>query len=306
MPYSPLVQFVVLASTLRPQSTASFSIPAPTPQPSRTSPVPANPPSPHSPPSKCDFRSFEFDPTTGICRRPSTFRYDDDVDDNGGTQYFVVRNVPGNGDCLFHAVLGSVFVSMGMINPDSAYSDAVHSMVLEMRQVVANFLSSPEGTLYVNNRPRKRIVRCRDLLSSAAMAEGMSSEEYLARLRLPGRDGGLYGGGPELTVLSNILRRPISIFHLKQRRRHQSSIAGGGGGQLSRITTDGVVSNAVFFTLDGRQQGPGQSSSPPISSPLKCSWHLNILIVDAGDGQKHACVLLPSVSILHNVRQPSY
>jgi hypothetical protein len=249
-------------------------------------------------------------------------------------QYFVMRNVPGDGDCVFHAVLGSVFVSMGMINPDSAYSDTVHTMALEMRKVVANFLSSPEGTLYVNNRPRKRIVRCRDLLASAAMAEGMSSEEYLTRLRRPGREGGLHGGGPELTVLSNILRRPISIFHLKQRG---GSGVGGEEGEdncreLQRMGVfgeglfedscnsipDSVVTNAVFFTVDGRGVGgrrrqgeerPLSSSMSStsftpssISSPLKSSWHLNILIADAGDGQKHACVLLPSAPILHNDR----
>jgi hypothetical protein len=351
----PLVLFVALASTLLPQLTESFSKPpTPDPRPSpKTSPIPpppivhptaALPPTPPgttSPTTGCDFRSFEFDPATGICRRPSTFRYDAsasslprddvDVDVDDESQYFVMRNVPGDGDCVFHAVLGSVFVSMGMINPDSDYSDTVHAMALEMRRVVANFLSSPDGTLYVNNKPRKRIVRCRDLLASAAMAEGMSCEEYLTRLRRPGKVGGLYGGGPELTVLSNILRRPISIFHLKQR-------TGVGGGkedncrELQRMGVfgeglfedscnsipDSVVTNAVFFTVDGRgavgrrrqeeERSSSSSSSsttsvpPSISSPLKCSWHLNILIADAGDGQKHACVLLPSVPILHNDR----
>ena len=298
-----LALFAALVSIMpRPQPTESFSTPTP---------PPPTPPSP--------FRSFEFDPTTGICRRPSSFRYDGGGDDadGGSAQYFVMRNVPGDGDCVFHAVLGSVFVSMGMIDPDaSCYSAGVHSMALEMRKVVANFLSSPEGTLYVGNRPRKRIVRCRDLLSSAAKAEGMSPEEYLARLRAPGRRGGLYGGGPELTVLSNILRRPISVFHLKQTTTTMTTTTGGencrelqrmgvfGEGMFEdscRSVPDSVVSNAVFFTLDGRADQ--QSSSPsPISSPLKCSWHLHILVADAGDGEKHACVLLPSVPILHNDR----
>ena len=299
-------------------------------------------PPPPTPPRSNDFRSFEFDPATGICRRPSSFRYDGgcgcgvDDDDDGGdddgsaVQYFVMRNVPGDGDCVFHAVLGAVFVSMGMIDPDAAYYSAggVHSMALEMRKVVANFLSSPEGTLYVTNRPRKRIVRCRDLLSSAAKAEGMSIEEYLSRLRMPGRQGGLYGGGPELTVLSNILRRPISIFHLKQQSTTTTTTTTTTGGEndscreLQRMGVfgegifedscksipDSVVSNAVFFTLDGRasaQQQQSSSSSTPspiVSSPVKCSWHLHVLIADSGDNEKHACVLLPSVPILHNDR----
>ena len=37
-----------------------------------------------------------------------------------------------------------------------------------------------------------------------------------------------------------------------------------------------------------------------LSSPFKCSWQVHILIVDASEKEKHACVLLPSAPILHN------
>jgi hypothetical protein len=197
--------------------------------------------------------------------------------------------------------------------------------------VVAKFLSSPEGILYVNNKPVKRIVRCRDLLSSAAKNEGLSPEEYLTRLRQPGRMGGLYGGGPELTVLSNILRRPISIYHLKQSQHRQLSTPKNATKycELERMGVfgeglfedqcqsipDSVISNAVFFTVDGSkvtQQAQSSSASSeeknassilngisPISSPLKCTWHLHVLIADSGENEKHASVLLPSLPILH-------
>ncbi|KAL7544769.1 hypothetical protein ACHAWF_008132 [Thalassiosira exigua] len=257
------------------------------------------------------FRSFEFDPLTGICRRPSSFQYRE----GGGasTQYFVMRNTPGDGDCVFHAVLSSVFISMGMLDPDSGFSN-MSSMALEMRSVVAKYLASPEGNLYVNNKPRKRIVRCRDLLQSAANNEGMSTDEYLIKLRQPGKQGGLYGGGPELTVLSNILRRPISIYHLKHTTEEDfceiERMGVFGEGLLEdpgRSVPDSVISNAVFFTLDGRA-GKNEGSAldktvpnmvSPIGAPLKCSWHLHILIADAGQNEKHATVLLPSVPILH-------
>jgi len=271
------------------------------------------------------FQSFIFDETTGICRSPSSFHYDPlptdnkDQDSTKLDQYFVLRNVPGDGDCVFHAVLSSVFISMGMLNPDAAFTsnNLMSSMVLEMRNVVANFLTSPDGTLYVNNKPRKRLVRSRDLLVSAAKSEGFSTDEYLAKLRLPGRLGGLYGGGPELTVLSNILRRPISIYHLSPSKSNAESC------KIDRVGVFGeglyedpcntipnsVVSNAVFFTMNRKtapddpsqqQQGPkGSAASSVLSSPFKCSWHLHILIADASEDEKHACVLLPSASILH-------
>lgn len=277
---------------------ASFSVASPSPSAPSSSPF--------------DFRSFEFDPTTGICRKPASFRYSSNDKES---QYFVLRNVPGDGDCVFYAVLESVFISMGMLNPDasSSLNNSVSSMALEMRKVVANFLSSPDGTLYVSNKPRKRIVRCRDLLESAAKNEGLLAEEYLTKLRQPGKQGGLYGGGPELTVLSNILRRPISIFHINS-IQSPSHGTGGKSCELQRMgvfgeglfedpgqsVPDSVVTNAVFFTLDGRESSQRKDQTlSAISSPLKCSWHIAILIADAGQ-EKHACVLLPSVPILHN------
>mmetsp|Transcript_29573 Transcript_29573/g.59435 ORF Transcript_29573/g.59435 Transcript_29573/m.59435 type:complete len:352 (-) Transcript_29573:27-1082(-) len=340
----PLLHLVIIVALLLLRPSHSLSSSSSQQQPPRrpSSPLPAS--------SKYPFLSFEFDPSTGICRNPSSFRYttsnnnhnkasvDEDEDDS---QFFVLRNVPGDGDCIFHAVLSSVFISMGFMNPDATFvkSDTlVSSMALEMRHVVAKFLSSPEGVLYVNNKPVKRIVRCRDLLSSAAKNEGLSPDEYLMRLRQPGKKGGLYGGGPELTCLSNILRRPISIYHLKQQQSQQQiSTANTTAAtattccELERMGVfgeglfedpcqsipDSVISNAVFFTVDGSkliQQTQSSSSSTTtvddassilngISSPLKCSWHLHVLIADSGNNEKHASVLLPSVSILHNEPQ---
>mmetsp|Transcript_27283 Transcript_27283/g.41998 ORF Transcript_27283/g.41998 Transcript_27283/m.41998 type:complete len:354 (+) Transcript_27283:155-1216(+) len=343
----PLLHLVLIVALLLLRPSHSLSSSSSQHQPPRrpSSPLPSS--------SKYPFLSFEFDPSTGICRNPSSFRYttsnnnkasvDEDEDDS---QFFVLRNVPGDGDCIFHAVLSSVFISMGFMNPDATFvkSDTlVSSMALEMRHVVAKFLSSPEGVLYVNNKPVKRIVRCRDLLSSAAKNEGLSPDEYLMRLRQPGKKGGLYGGGPELTCLSNILRRPISIYHLKQQQsQEQQQISTANNTTASTATTttycelermgvfgeglfedpcqsipDSVISNAVFFTVDGSkliQQTQSSLSTTTtvddassilngISSPLKCSWHLHVLIADSGNNEKHASVLLPSVSILHNEPQ---
>lgn len=266
------------------------------------------------------FRSFQFDKQTGICRKPASFQYTED-EEGKETQYFVMRNTPGDGDCVFHSVLSSVFISMGMFNPDAAFSSSMSSMALEMRGVVANYMSCEDGNLYVNNKPVKRIVRCRDLLRSAANNEGLSPEEYLIKLRQPGKLGGLYGGGPELTVLSNILRRPISIYHLKQQQSTKDDVEPEQNScEVERIGVfgeglyedpglkipDGVVSNAVFFTLGAPRQDTEDSAMlSHLSSPLKCGWHLHILIADAGvndkgEPEKHAVVLLPSVPILHN------
>lgn len=101
------------------------------------------------------FQSFQFDKSTGICRNPSSFRcsssknckgnnnhssstnHGDKDDNNKDDQFFVLRNVPGDGDCIFHAVLSSVFISMGFMNPDATFAKSdslVSSMALEMRR----------------------------------------------------------------------------------------------------------------------------------------------------------------------------
>ena len=45
-------------------------------------------------PQRYEFRTYDFD-SSGICRSPSSFKYKEQGKD---TQYFVLRNVPGDGD----------------------------------------------------------------------------------------------------------------------------------------------------------------------------------------------------------------
>ena len=122
-----LHRIVILALLLLLPSSLSFSLSSQQ-QPRRST-------SSSSPVSKYPFLSFEFDPSTNICRNPASFQYspNNQVDDE--SQYFVLRNVPGVGDCIFHAVLSAVFISMGFMNPDAAFvkDTLVSSMAVEMR-----------------------------------------------------------------------------------------------------------------------------------------------------------------------------
>lgn len=245
-----------------------------------------------SPTPKYKFHSFEFD-HLGFCRKPSFFQHTEHGKD---TQVFVMKNVSGDGDCVFQAVISASLVSMGMIDPD-AFS-TVPSMALHMRKVVAKLLSSPEGTLYVDRKQaRGRVLRCQDVLQSAAKKEGLTEKEYLSKLCKPGREGGLHGGGPELTVLSNVLRRPISIYHLKQTSLptgdvpceiERMGVFGEGLFEdVCATVPDSVISNAGVCGLE--------KATHDMELQLKSSWHLHILIVDASDKEKHATALLPSV-----------
>jgi OTU-like cysteine protease len=273
------------------------------------------------------FQTFEF-ASNGVCINPPYFVVVVPTT-NGKTlppqqgkqqrnqppqppQYFTMRNVPGDGDCMFLAVALAAATSMGL----GANDVLLRAISRETRAVVAQVLNSTTSTtLYIEG---DRIVSAQSLLQSAARQEGgMSPDDYLRQLQKEGRDGGLYGGGPELTVLSNILRRPISIYELaspqQQQQQPQQLVQlvqqgqsnGNTGGTVTDTTTTATTSSSSSF---GRLQCMGVFGHPRFADPCLSipnsavlsgvqpgaySWHLHILVLTMLSGEKHACVLLP-------------
>jgi len=260
---------------------------------------------------------------------------------------FTMRNVPGEGDCMFLAVALATSTSMGL---GGNYA-LLRSVAQQTRSVVAQVLSAKEGTFHVEG---KRIVRAVDLLKSAAKKEGLSSgEEYIDLLTR----GVLQGGGPELTVLSNVLRRPISIYELDMSPEQwlqkvdvaiddddddDNDANNDTTGSPSLIANDrdkefsdeegeenidqNESGNTFEAEIDSKTNGNKQKALYKMIIPEKCrikcvgkfgdifkdplseipdpavisglqegaySWHIHILVVDSGGGEKHACTLLP-------------
>ena len=184
---------------------------------------------------------------------------------------------------MFQATALAAATSLGL----GANMVLLRTIAKETRQVVASILES-EGNLYIE---QSRFVPARQLLKSAARQEGITPEEYLTLLRKEGSEGGLYGGGPELAVLSNVLRRPISVYELEDDNSAVEAVED--NVTCSRIVCKGIFGAPIF-------QDPCRSipDSAVLSNlqPGAYSWHLHILVVDAG-GEKHACVLLPQSPI---------
>ena len=216
---------------------------------------------------------------------------------------FTMRNVPGDGDCMFLAVALAAATSMGLGGNDAL----LRAISRETREVVAQILETPSpGVLHITG---KQAVKAVDLLSSASNAEGLSKEEYLTLLRKEGRDGGLYGGGPELTVLANVLRRPISIYELEEQQLRTSQQRRSGVTNESCIKNDSEkreqdLNDDVFCNIVCKGSfGIGMFEDPCLSIPNSAilsgvqpgaySWHLHILVLLMPTGEKHACVLLP-------------
>ena len=249
------------------------------------------------------FRRFSFAPN-GVGLRPKTFYHLNDDDHASSTckkRTFSLRNVEGTGDCVFQAAALSTATSMGL----GGNNALLRVLALESRNVVAQVLeggATSGGNLYIEG---KRLVTAQKLLKSASRDLGLEPDEYLRKLRLPGSEGGLYGGGPELTVLSNVLRRPITIYELHEEEIER--VASDTSAETPGAYEQKISSMPAPLPLECRIKRVGvfgdMFQDPLLSIPDSAvlsglqpgaySWHLHILIVDASFNEKHACVLLP-------------
>ena len=93
-----------------------------------------------------------------------------------------------------------------------------------------------------------------------------------------------------MTVLANVLRRPISIYELAS--TSVSVTYGNAVNDVQPIVCKGVFGADSFEDplLDIPESAVLQVGSHPVGA---FSWHLHILVVDVSVDEKHACVLLP-------------
>lgn len=184
---------------------------------------------------------------------------------------------------MFLAVALATAASMGLGGNDAL----LRAIAQETRDVVAQVLGAPDGNLHIEGN---RLVRAPDLLLSAAKGEGLSPEQYLERLRKGGNVGGLQGGGPELTVLSNVLRRPISIYELDSTAEGLEDDKRLNRCRITRVGSFGDRFKDPCLTI------PDSAVLSGLQPAGAYSWHLHILVLDVGSGEKHACALLPNFS----------
>ena len=160
----------------------------------------------------------------------------------------IVRQVPGDGCCLFHAVA----VSLNLIHGRHLRMDDANSlgelkvMSRSLRRTAVGCLRSSCGGNNRNGGDRRRHRRengilptwkkkysrlfiqggesmsTSHLLSTAAAQYGISPEEYCDLME----QDSYWGGGPEIVALCNVLERPIHVYELV------GSSGGGGGGNV--------------------------------------------------------------------------
>jgi len=161
-----------------------------------------------------------------------------------------IRQVPGDGNCLFHSISVSMALvtnrtHIDMTTPPSSSSSSSslrhknHRSRKQQQQHVQSLpLSSQKRKQYkhdikhlyhhsrhlrsaavdiLSRNPRKLLflqgneyLRAKDLVSAAAAQYGMTGKEYCEQMR---KDS-YWGGGPEIVALCNFLRRPIHVYEL--------------------------------------------------------------------------------------------
>jgi OTU-like cysteine protease len=121
-----------------------------------------------------------------------------------------IRQVPGDGNCLFHsislclrhAVNGTHWRLDGAGSLEELY---LHSH--ELRQKAVQCLASPTRRLFLQGRES---LKATELVQAAAAQYHLTPEEYCECMS----QSSVWGGGPEIVALCNLLQRPIHVYEL--------------------------------------------------------------------------------------------
>eukprot|EP01041_Mallomonas_annulata_P003735 gene3735-7418_t len=130
---------------------------------------------------------------------PSVYR----VQGNG--QKFVVRQVPGDGACLFHALAVCIRYNQCRLHKDF---DATMKRISDfLREVAVDVLMNGNETLVMEDGEN---TTSSELLKIVADHYNMTSSAYCKQMR----HSRTWGGGPEIVAICNYLQRPIHVYEL--------------------------------------------------------------------------------------------
>ncbi|CAN0017008.1 unnamed protein product [Ascophyllum nodosum] len=149
----------------------------------------------------------------------------------GVSMDMAVRQVPGDGNCLFHAISVCLDHACNGTHPSLDLNELMPKSASLRKartgpQVAVDYLvDNLKGSLYLE---KEESVPVYELLSVVAAQYNMTAEHYceasdamdwaaLGNRGSPGavmRQSSVWGGGPEIVALSNALCRPIHVYEL--------------------------------------------------------------------------------------------
>ena len=196
--------FLALFLLLAPTSTFGDSTTTTLPRSSRTRSSTRYPP--WNPSKNIDKEGFLF----GVWERcPGEWEPEAALQTRYGTERPVqIRQVPGDGNCLFHSISLCLRYAENGTHwslPEDMEELYEHSRCL--REQAVQCLSHPRRRLYLQGSER---LWAHDLVEAAAQQYALSPEDYCEAME----QESVWGGGPEIVALSNVLRRPIHVYEL--------------------------------------------------------------------------------------------
>lgn len=119
-----------------------------------------------------------------------------------------IRQVPGDGNCLFHSLSLCLQYSLNGTHWDmSNRLDELYEQSRSLRAKAVACLRQNNRRLFLQGRESLRAI---DLVTAAAQQYDLTPEEYCSTME----EDCVWGGGPEIVALSNILQRPIHVYEL--------------------------------------------------------------------------------------------
>lgn len=125
---------------------------------------------------------------------------------------FYVRQVPGDGSCLFHALATCIkFVASNdrkKLYNNLVFDNNMKQISLKLRQIAVDVLNNLENiTLYMENN---ETIKNKELLIQVADYYNATTEDYCLQMLKKTT----WGGGPEIVAISNYIKRPIYVYEL--------------------------------------------------------------------------------------------
>mmetsp|Transcript_20510 Transcript_20510/g.32985 ORF Transcript_20510/g.32985 Transcript_20510/m.32985 type:complete len:381 (+) Transcript_20510:80-1222(+) len=155
-----------------------------------------------------------------------------------------IRQVPGDGNCLFHSISTCLSYAVNGTHIDLRSPETMQWLYqhsTNLRQLAVNCLEERRKLLFLQGH---EYLKARDLVEAAASQYGITGKEYCRLMR----QDSYWGGGPEIVALCNVLQRPIHVYELhvpeprsSSRRRKGGKNERGGAGRngISRASARG-------------------------------------------------------------------
>lgn len=118
---------------------------------------------------------------------------------------FAIRQVPGDGGCLFHAL--SACLSFIQTRSHREFDWRMRKLSQVLRHLAVDILQSPNVTLSIENG---ETTEASSLLRTVADVYNIEPTEYCKQIL----DPRTWGGGPEIVALSNHFKCPIHVYQL--------------------------------------------------------------------------------------------